>query len=76
MVCIPPRAAKGTQMLSKDVKETSNIANVRIYVEQAIKRVKDFRILTAQQSILYLPIMNEVIHVCAALTNFKQPLAS
>ena len=29
-------------MLSKEVKETSRTANVRIYVEQAIKRMKKF----------------------------------
>ena len=75
-LCTPPSAAKGTQMFSKDVKETSNIANVRIYAEQAIKRMKDFRILKAQQPILYKPIINEIIHVCAALTSLKQPLAS
>ena len=33
---IPPSAAKGSQMVKKDVHDTSNIANVRIYVEQAI----------------------------------------
>ena len=47
-LAIPPSAAKGTQMLSNDVKETSNIANVRIYVEQAIGRLKDFQILKLQ----------------------------
>ena len=44
-LAIPPSAAKGTQMLSNDVKETSNIANVCIYVEQLNKRLKGFRIL-------------------------------
>ena len=48
-LAIPPSAAKRTQMLSNDVKETSNIANVRIYVEQAIGRLKDFQILKLQQ---------------------------
>lgn len=32
-------------MTSSDVKKTSNIANVRIYVEQAIKRMKELHIL-------------------------------
>ena len=41
-LCIPPSVAKGTQMLSKDVKET-NLAHVRIYIEQAIKRIKDYQ---------------------------------
>ena len=35
-LAIPPSAAKGAQMLSNDVKETSNIANGCIYVEQVI----------------------------------------
>ena len=46
---IPPSSAIGAQMLSNDVKETSNIANVNIYVEQAIGWLKDFRILKIQQ---------------------------
>ena len=62
-------------MLSNDVKETSNIANVCIYVEQAIERLKDFRILKLQQLLLHLPTMNNVLYVCAALTNLKIPLA-
>ena len=75
-LCIPPSAAKGTQMVSRSaVKETSNIANVRIYVEQAIKRMKEFRILKTQLPILYLPIINDIVCICAALTNLKRPLA-
>ncbi|CAB3995285.1 Hypothetical predicted protein [Paramuricea clavata] len=35
-LCIPPSKAKSMQMLPSDVRKTSNIANVRIYVEQAI----------------------------------------
>ena len=34
---IPPSVAKGKQMTADDVKQTSNIANLRIYVEQAIQ---------------------------------------
>lgn len=33
------------QMHCRDVKETSQIANVRIHVERAIRRIKIFRIL-------------------------------
>ena len=66
-LCIPPSAAKGAQILGKDVQETSNIANVRIYVKQAIGRMKHFQILSITQTILYLPIMDNIIRVCAAL---------
>ena len=52
------------------LKEISNIANFCIYVEQAIGRLKDFRILKLQQPLLHLPIMNNILYVCAALTTF------
>ena len=62
-------------MTSSDVKRTSNIANVRIYVEQAIKRMKEFHILKTQQPILYFLIFNDIVRVIATLVNFKKPLA-
>ena len=62
-------------MLAKDVHETSNIANVRIYVEQAIRRMKEFRMLKHQQPLLYLPILNDILRVIAGLVNLKRPLA-
>ena len=71
---IPPSAAKGNQMLARDVKKTSNIANVRIYVEQAIKRMKEFHLLKTQQPILLLPVFNDIVRVIAALVNLKRPL--
>ena len=33
---IPPSAAKGSQMVGCDMRKTSQISNVRIFVEQAI----------------------------------------
>ena len=47
-------AAKGCQMVKKDVHDTLNIANFRTYVEQAIQRLKEFRSLKHQQLLLYL----------------------
>ena len=43
-LAIPPLKHANLQMLTSDVQKTSLIANVRIYVEEAIKRVKDFTI--------------------------------
>ena len=74
-LCIPPSAAKGVQMTSDNVKETNQIPNVRIYAEQAIKRMKDYRILKTELPLLLLPICDEIIRVCAALCNLKEPLA-
>ena len=41
-ICISPSCASLMQLLPQDVTETSNIARVRIYVEQAIGRLKVF----------------------------------
>eukprot|EP00112_Aurelia_sp_Birch-Aquarium-sp1_P010874 Seg2301.6 transcript_id=Seg2301.6/GoldUCD/mRNA.D3Y31 product="THAP domain-containing protein 2" protein_id=Seg2301.6/GoldUCD/D3Y31 len=73
-LCIPPSAAKGVQMTEGDVKETSQIANVRIFVEQAIKRMKDYRILKTELSLLLLPICDDIVKVCCSLCNLKEPL--
>ena len=74
-LCIPPSAAKGNQMTANAVKETSNVANVRIYVEQAIGRIKNYRILKVTNSLLYLPLMNDIVTICGALVNLKDALA-
>ena len=50
---IPPSKHGNLQMSALDVQETSLIANVRIYVEQAIKRVKDFDILKKELPLVY-----------------------
>ena len=44
-LAIPQSSAKGNQLTEEDVRETKRIANIRIYVEQAIKRIKDYNIM-------------------------------
>ena len=41
-LAIPPSTCGNLAMSSGDVYETSKIANIRIYVEQAIGRLKHF----------------------------------
>ena len=73
-LAIPPSAAAGVQMTKDQTKQTSTIANVRIYVEQAIKCLKDYRILKTELQLLYLPIVDDIIRTCCALNNLKKPL--
>ena len=62
-------------MRAKDVQMTSRIANVRIHVERAIKRFKEFNIFSMSKLPLQLaPVYREMIIICAALTNLKSPL--
>ena len=63
-------------MTTGDVKKTSNIADVRIFVEQAVERMKEFHVLKTKQPILFSPIFNNIVRVVAALVNFRKPLAN
>ena len=62
-LAIPPSAAAGVQMTEEQAKETSTVANVRIYVEQVIKNLKDYRMLKNAMKLLYLPIADDIIKV-------------
>ena len=73
-LCIPPSTKAGMQMFAGDVRETSRIANVRIYVEQAIGRLKQFHILKNILAINYLPLCDDIVQVVCALTCFQDPL--
>ena len=61
-------------MSKNDIKATSTIANVRIYVEQEIKRMRDFRILKNKIPINILLLIDDILVICGALTNFLEPL--
>ena len=63
-------------MTKEDVAKTSKIANVQIYVKQAIKRMNDFKILSNELQIVMLPLADDIITVCGALTNLLPPLCS
>jgi len=73
-LAIPPSSAASMQMRSKDVKETSQIANVRIHVERAIRRIKIFRILKQEMPLCIVPLADDIVRVCAALSNLWEPL--
>jgi hypothetical protein len=61
-------------MSSKDVQKTEKVANVRIHVERVIQRLKQFKLLSQTVPVTLLPLMNEVVFVCCALTNLKDPI--
>ena len=61
-------------MSKNDIKATSTIANVRIYVEQEIKRMRDFRILKNKIPINILLLIDDILIICGALTSFLEPL--
>ena len=73
-LCIPPSTKAGSQIVPREVKETSRIANVRIYVEQAIGQLKRFNILKNELPTNCLPFCDALVHVVCALTCLQDPL--
>ncbi|KAK3740395.1 hypothetical protein QZH41_000916 [Actinostola sp. cb2023] len=52
-------------MSKDDVRSTSRIANVRIFVEKAIRRVKEYRILSNEIPVSLLPLLDDIINLKA-----------
>ncbi|KAK3095162.1 hypothetical protein FSP39_010913 [Pinctada imbricata] len=73
-LAIPPSTVGSLQMCSSAVKDTSKIANVRIYVEQAIGRLKNYRFLKNEIPITCLPVVDDIVIVSCALCNLLDPL--
>lgn len=73
---LPPFLNSNTQMAKEDVLLTRKIAHLRIHVERAIGRVKQFRILQSTLPASMWDSINEVVYVCCMLTNFGSPLVA
>ena len=71
---IPPSAAKGTQMTKDNAFETNRVANLRIFVEKAIARLKWFRILKNEIPLLEMPLLDDIVIVYSAFCNLLSPL--
>ena len=73
---VPPFLTGGAQMSASDVIITKKIAHLRVHVERAIGRVKEFHILKNTLPATMWDSINEVVYVCCMLTNFNPPLVS
>ncbi|KAK3084023.1 hypothetical protein FSP39_006910 [Pinctada imbricata] len=76
---IPPftkacKWGKGKRLTSADIIKTKNIARLRIHVERAIERLKNFRILSNTMPLNLKPVANQVLLICAFMSNFQKPL--
>ena len=73
-LAVPPGARAKSQFTEKEVKNTKEIANLRIHVERAINRIKHFRILKSVLPISMLHHADDLVLSCAALCNLKDML--
>ena len=71
---IPPFLEGRTQLSAGEVREGRKIASLRIHVERAIGRIKNFSILSETLPISLARLANQIVCVCGYLTNFQPAL--
>ena len=71
---IPPFLSSSSQFSCEDILRMKKIAKLRIHVVRAIGRIKKFRILRSPICNTIWDSINELIYVCAMLSNFSPPL--
>ncbi|KAK2549093.1 hypothetical protein P5673_030462 [Acropora cervicornis] len=73
---IPPFLGMSDQMSAEDVIATQEIASLRIHVERAINKVKNFRIFDGVIPLRLFGIVNQMWSVSAMLCNIQDPIIS
>ena len=71
---VPPFMDGRKQLPPEEIYEGRKIASVRIHVERAIGRMKSFSILKHTIPITLPGLSNQIVCVCAYLSNFKPVL--
>lgn len=71
---IPPFMEGRQQLPSTDVQLGRSIASLRIHVERAIGRIKQFAILQGTFPLSMIRLVNQIVCICAWLTNFHLSL--
>ncbi|XP_037567456.1 uncharacterized protein LOC119448024 [Dermacentor silvarum] len=71
---IPPFLHRNA-LSEQQVRETKEIASLRIHVERRIRRIKSFHIFDRPIPLTLAPIINQIWTVAAILTNFQSPLS-
>ena len=70
----PKRQANAANFTAEQVKITQKIANKRIHVERAMKRIKAFSYLKRTIPVVQFDLISHMVFVCAMMSNFQCPL--
>ncbi|XP_065900149.1 uncharacterized protein [Dysidea avara] len=70
---IPPMLNETGQLTENERMTTRRIASLRIHVERAIERIKNYEILHRMENNMHNSA-NQIFFACATLTNFLPPL--
>ncbi|XP_077513160.1 uncharacterized protein LOC144124406 [Amblyomma americanum] len=72
-VLVMPPFLQGPQFTAQEVRDTYNVAQVRIHVDRMIQRIK-MHILNNRVPVELIPLMTDVFHMCCVLANLQPPL--
>lgn len=73
---IPPFLGSNSQMTAEDVIKTQEIASIRVHVERAINKIKNFHLWDSVVPLSLFGVVNQMWSVCAFLCNIQDPLIS
>ena len=73
---LPPFLGASVQMAAEDVVKTQEIASLRIHVERAINKIKNFHILDRVVLLHQMGIVNQMWAVCAFCCNAQPNIIS
>jgi hypothetical protein len=76
MLRVPAFTRKQFQLTSEQVTRTRRLANVRIHVQRATRRLKVYKILSQTVPISLVPKIDDILKMCAALVNLRGELIS
>ena len=71
---IPPFMEGRQQLPSEKIEAGRKIASLRIHIERAISRIKTYRILTSTIPLSMARLSNQIVCICAFLSNFHPAL--
>ncbi|KAK2549002.1 hypothetical protein P5673_030629 [Acropora cervicornis] len=73
---IPPFLGSSAQMPAQDVVHTQEIASLRIHVERAINKIKNFHIWDGVVPLHQFGVVNQMWAICAILCNAQSNIIS
>ena len=71
---MPPFLRGKSQLSENELVITRRIVSLRIHVERAMERIKNFHIFDKTIPVSLTDIADRIFFVCCILTNFQQPL--